>query len=120
MGELDSKLEERSISIKEALKCRNEIEVETTLVQDFLAKLTQDLAISARVPPVTETVTGILSKLKKYTADIDQMKRANQKAQEAAEFLSQVAAGAENFSSKPQSASHALNISTKKLNERIE
>ena len=95
----------RSVSISEALKCRAEIESETAIVQDFLAKLTQDLAIAGRVPPIVDTVTGILGRLRKYTNEIAEMKRSNQKAQEAAEFLSQVAAGAENFGSKPQSAS---------------
>ena len=118
-NELETKLEERLISINEALKCRKEIETETSTVQDFLAILTQDLAISGRIPPSVQSINDMLQKLKFYNSEIDKMKRANQRAQEAAEFLSQVAAGAENFGSKPQSASQALNISYKKLTERI-
>ena len=119
LNDLESKLEERLLSINEALKCRREIESETSLVQDFLAIVTQDLSIAARIPPSADKVSESLEKLREHDREITAMQRANQKAHEAAEFLSQVAAGAENFSSKPASASHALNISYRKLTERI-
>ena len=45
-NELETKLEERLISINEALKCRKEIETETSTVQDFLAILFTILAIT--------------------------------------------------------------------------
>ena len=120
LNELESKLEERLLSINEALKCRREIENETSVVQDFLAIVTQDLSLATRIPPASDKVADALTKLREHDRQINSMQRANQKAHEAAEFLSQVATGAENFSSKPASASHALNISYRKLTERIQ
>ena len=120
LNELESKLDERLLSINEALKCRREIENETSLVQDFLAIVTQDLSLASRIPPSSDKVIESLTKLREHDRQITSMQRANQKAHEAAEFLSQVATGAENFSSKPASASHALNISYRKLTERIQ
>lgn len=113
-------MEERLLSINEALKCRREIENETSVVQDFLAIVTQDLSLATRIPPASDKVADALTKLREHDRQINSMQRANQKAHEAAEFLSQVATGAENFSSKPASASHALNISYRKLTERIQ
>ena len=45
--------------------------------------------MAGRIPPVVETVVSVLNKLRDYDADIEKMRRANQKAQSAADFLSQ-------------------------------
>ena len=118
-ADLEKKLEERKISIEEALKCTIEIENETRILQDFLTKVTSDMAGASRLPPVPETVASQLAVLKSHQSEIPKMEESAQLAQQAAEFLAQVAAGAENHGTKSQSASHALRISAKKLDEKV-
>jgi len=118
-ADLEKKLEERKISIEEALKCTAEIENETRLLQDFLTQVTSDMAAASRLPPVPESVASHLSVLKLHQTEIPNMEQSAQLAQQAAEFLAQVAAGAENHGNKSQSASHALKISSKKLDEKV-
>ena len=118
-SDLEKKLEERKIAIEEALKCTSEIENETRQLQDFLTKVAADMAAASRLPPVPETVATHLEALKGQQAEIPRMEESAQLAQQAAEFLAQVAAGAENHGTKSQSAGHALRISAKKLDEKV-
>ena len=117
--DLEKKLEERKIAIEEALKCTTEIEIETRKLQDFLTQVTSDMAAASRLPPVPETVSTHLSILKAHQLEIPKMEESANLAQQAAEFLAQVAAGAENHGTKSQSAGHALRISAKKLEEKV-
>ena len=68
---------------------------------------------------VPETVATHLSILKTHQLEIPKMEESANLAQQAAEFLAQVAAGAENHGTKSQSAGHALRISAKKLEEKV-
>ena len=92
--DLEKKLEERKIAIEEALKCTTEIEIETRKLQDFLTQVTSDMAAASRLPPVPETVSTHLSILKAHQLEIPKMEESANLAQQAAEFLAQVAAGA--------------------------
>ncbi|CAG5094899.1 Oidioi.mRNA.OKI2018_I69.XSR.g13940.t1.cds [Oikopleura dioica] len=118
-NELEQKLEERKIAIDEALKCTREIEQETAKLQDFLTTVTADLAISSRLPPVPDSVEDCLKKLKQHQTQVTEMEKSAKLAQQAAEFLAQVASGAENHGNKSHSVGQALFISTKKLDEKI-
>jgi chromosome segregation ATPase len=118
-NELEQKLEERKIAIDEALQCTREIEQETAKLQDFLTTVTADIAISSRLPPAPDSVEDCLKKLRRHQTCVPEMEKSAKLAQQAAEFLAQVAAGAENHGNKSHSVGQALFISTKKLDEKI-
>jgi chromosome segregation ATPase len=119
-ADLEKKLEERKIAIEEALKCTVEIENETLNLQNFLSNVSSDLAAASRLPPQPDTVSTHLNILKEHQLEIPEMHLSAEKAQQAAEFLAQVASGAENHGTKSQSAIHALTISEKKINEKVD
>ena len=106
-NELEQKLEERKIAIDEALKCTREIEQETAKLQDFLTSVTADLAISSRLPPAPDSVENCLKKLRHHQTCVPEMKNSAKLAQQAAEFLAQVEAGAEKYGNKSHSVGQA-------------